>query len=468
MTTIEFNKELKATQTSIEGLVVYDLAVFGDERGWFKENWQREKMTALGLPDLNPVQNNISYNEQAGVTRGLHAEPWDKFISIGTGKIFGVWCDIRENSPTYGKVFSIELDPTKAIFVPRGIANGFQTLEDNTVYMYLVNDHWSPNGEYSFVSIFDESLKIKWPIPLDKAIISDKDRQHPNLADATPIKPKKILVTGATGQLGKALKKVFPDAEYVGREEFDITNPQIISAKRWKDYGVIINAAAYTAVDQAETVEGRKDAWAANAKAVSYLTSIATENNIVFVHVSSDYVFDGLQDEHLEDEALSPLGVYGQTKAAGDIVVVTTPKHYIIRTSWVIGDGNNFVRTMQNLAKKGVKPSVVNDQIGRLTFTEDLAKGIEHLITNKASYGTYNLSNSGEPASWAEIAKEIYTLSGSSDSDVTPVTTEEYYKGKSGIAPRPLKSTLKLDKIEGTGFNPRNWREALEKYLQDE
>jgi len=464
---LAFDKKLASTTTPIEGLIVYDLTVFGDNRGWFKENWQREKMTAIGLPDFNPVQNNVSYNEKTGVTRGLHTEPWDKFISIGAGKVFGAWCDIREGSPTYGKVFTIELDPTKAIFVPRGIANGFQTLEDNTVYMYLVNDHWSPNGEYSFVSIFDKSLGIKWPIHLEDAIISDKDRQHPNLADATPVKSKKTLVTGANGQLGKALKKVLPNAEYVDREEFDITNPNIISAKHWKDYDTIINAAAYTAVDQAETLEGRREAWLANATAVSYLQQIATENNITLVHVSSDYVFDGEQDEHPEDEPFSPLGVYGQTKAAGDTIAATVPQYYILRTSWVIGEGNNFVNTMKKLAEKDIKPSVVNDQIGRLTFTEDLAKGIKHLITTKAPHGIYNISNSGRSASWAEIAKEIYKLSGSSDKDITPVTTEEYYKGKSEIAPRPSKSTLKLDKIEGTGFYPRDWHEALKEYLNN-
>ena len=93
---IEFSKKLTAHGTPIPGVVLYDLPVHGDNRGWFKENWQREKMVALGLPDFRPVQNNISFNEKAGTTRGIHAEPWDKFVSVATGRIFGAWVDLRE------------------------------------------------------------------------------------------------------------------------------------------------------------------------------------------------------------------------------------------------------------------------------------------------------------------------------------------------------------------------------------
>lgn len=465
MSEIEFSKQLTATKTPIEGLVVYDLPVFGDSRGWFKENWQREKMVAIGLPDFGPVQNNFSFNDKRGVARGIHAEPWDKYVSLGAGKIFGFWVDLREGSTTYGKTFTTELDPSKAIFVPRGVANGYQTLEDNTVYSYLVNDHWSADAQYSFVSMFDESLGIEWPIPIEECEVSDKDKNHPLLKDTVPITPKKTLIVGANGQLGRAFQALYPAAECVDRDTLDVSSPDVFTARRWRDYGVILNAAAYTAVDLAETPEGRRDSWAANATAVANLSKIATENSITLVHVSSDYVFDGTATEHSEDEPFTPLSVYGQSKAAGDISASLAPRHYIARTSWVIGDGNNFVRTMASLAERGVKPSVVSDQIGRLTFTTDLAAGIKHLLDTSAPFGTYNISNDGESASWADIAKTIYEHSGKSRDQVTPVTTEQYYQGKDGIAPRPLQSTLILDKIKGAGFAPRNWREALGEYL---
>lgn len=465
---LEYKKPLKSYETSIPGLLLFDLTINGDNRGWFKENFQQEKMIEHGVPsDFEVVQNNISFNEKRGATRGLHAEPWDKFISVATGKVLGAWVDLREGSPTYGESFTVEIDPSRAIYVPRGVANGFQALEDNTSYSYVVNDHWSEQlvPLYTFVNLADPDLNIDWAIPLDQAEISEKDLNHPALKDVVPMKSKKILITGANGQLGKALQIEFPDAEFTTSESLDITDQNIENTKPWRQYEAIINAAAYTAVDQAETPQGRIDAWKTNATAVSNLARIATKYHVTLVHISSDYVFDGTKTIHTEDEPFSPINVYGQTKAAGDLVVGTVPKHYITRTSWVIGEGKNFVLTMKSLAEKGVKPSVVNDQIGRLTFTSDLARAIKHLVESKSEYGTYNVTNDGKPASWADVAKQTYKLTGHNPNDVTGVSTDEYYAGKTDIAPRPLQSTLNLDKIKSTGFVPRDWQTALNEYL---
>ena len=173
---LEFSKELSAKETNIPGVIVFDLPVHGDSRGWFKENYQKEKMTKLGLPEINIVQNNISFNADKGVTRGFHAEPWDKYISVATGKVFGAWVDLRPGD-TFGETFTTEIDPSKAIFIPRGVANAFQALEDKTAYTYLVNAHWSAEAqsEYTFVNLADETLYIKWPIPLESAELSEKD-----------------------------------------------------------------------------------------------------------------------------------------------------------------------------------------------------------------------------------------------------------------------------------------------------
>lgn len=466
---LEFNKPLKKHATNIPGLIWFDLPVFGDNRGWFKENWQREKMIALGLPDFEPVQNNISFNDEVGTTRGIHAEPWDKYVSVAKGKVFGAWVDLREGK-TFGQTFTLDIDPTKAIFVPRGVANSFQVLEPDTAYTYLVNDHWSPDGEYAFVNLGDESSAINWPIPLEKAILSDKDSAHPTLDTVKAIKPKKILITGASGQLGTALRKEYPDAEYADRSTFDISQPETWSDFDWKDYSVIINAAAYTNVDQAETPAGRIEAWSANARGVQSLAQAAREHRITLVHISSDYVFDGTYTSHDEDEPFSPLNVYGQSKAAGDIAASSTPQHYILRTTWVVGDGNNFISTMNSLAQKGVEPKVVNDQFGRLTFTEDLAKAIRHVLDTDVPYGTYNVTNDGESVSWANIAKKTFELGGHNPDSVTGVSTETYYSAQKAdgklIATRPLQSTLNIAKIQSTGFAPRRWDEALQQYIE--
>lgn len=461
----EFGKPLNIQETTIPGLLILDLPVHGDSRGWFKENWQREKMLAAGLPDIGPVQNNISFNDEVGVTRGIHAEPWDKFVSVATGKVFGAWVDLREGE-TFGAVFTAELDPSKAIFVPRGVANSYQTLEADTAYVYLVNDHWSPTAEYTFLNLADETAAIRWPIPLENALLSEKDQAHPRLNDVVPMKPKKTLVLGANGQLGLALRKALSGAHFVARAEFDVTDENSYTTFPWQNYSTVINASAYTAVDAAETPEGRRSAWETNVTAVGWLARACSENRLTLVHVSSDYVFDGTSDKpYIEDDSLSPLGVYGQTKAAGDALVATVPHHYILRTSWVIGEGNNFVRTMASLAERGIKPSVVNDQIGRLTFTQDLAAAIVHLVCNKAPYGTYNLSNEGPASSWADIAARVYGLTGHDPGEVTGVSTAEYFAGKEGIAPRPFWSMLNLHKIEAAGFVPASWEQRLEEYL---
>lgn len=174
--------ELAVRETDIPGLFEIDLVLHGDSRGWFKENYQKAKMEALGLPAFEVVQNNFSYNEEVGVTRGMHAEPWEKYISMANGKAFGAWVDLREGE-SYGKVFTAEITPDKAFFVPRGVANGYQTLEPNVTYTYLVNAHWSAEGKYTSVHLFDPELAIPWPIAKDKAIVSDKDLANPLLRD---------------------------------------------------------------------------------------------------------------------------------------------------------------------------------------------------------------------------------------------------------------------------------------------
>lgn len=179
--------DLHIARTDIPGLLVIALPVHGDNRGWFKENFQREKMLQIGFPaDFNIVQNNVSYNAQRGVTRGIHAEPWDKYVSIAIGSAFAAIVDLRKGD-TYGKVLTFELNPGIALFVPKGCGNSYQSLEDGTTYSYLVNAHWSPNIQYKAVNMADPDLKIQWPLPLELAQISTKDKANPLFKDVQPM-----------------------------------------------------------------------------------------------------------------------------------------------------------------------------------------------------------------------------------------------------------------------------------------
>lgn len=275
----------------------------------------------------------------------------------------------------------------------------------------------------------------------------------------------KFVILGANGQLGKALQAQYPNARVADSDALDVSDKDSVQSYDWSGVTHILNAAAYTNVDGAETDEGRVTAWRVNATGVGYLAEIARKNDITLVHISTDYVLDGAKPTHTEDEPLSPLSIYGASKAAGEIAAATTAKNYIIRTSWVIGDGKNFVRTMIGLAEKDISPTVVGDQVGRLTFTPELVKAIDHLLKNDCEYGIYNLSNSGDSASWADITREIFSQLGRDDLTITDTTTAEYFAGKPGIAPRPLQSTLDLTKIQGTGFQPKDWKENLKEYL---
>jgi dTDP-4-dehydrorhamnose reductase len=279
----------------------------------------------------------------------------------------------------------------------------------------------------------------------------------------------RIFIVGAGGQLGTALRQQYPGAKFADVDQLDITDQKSVEAYDWSGIDIILNAAAYTNVDGAETPEGRVSAWNVNATAVKNLTHIAWKHQMkAIVHISTDYVFDGTQQPHSETEAFSPLSVYGASKAAGELLVSQVDKHYILRTSWVIGEGKNFVRTMLGLADKGVSPTVVADQIGRLTFTSELVRAINHLLSSQVPFGTYNVTNDGDAVSWADITREIYQLAGKSDLTVTDTTTEAYFADKPGIAPRPLQSTLDLAKIQATGFTSTDWRDELKAYVQKE
>ncbi|MCW2811248.1 MAG: rmlC rmlD [Friedmanniella sp.] len=458
--------ELRVTTTAIPGLLVLDLPVHGDNRGWFKENWQRAKMVAVGLPDFGPVQNNVSFNATAGVTRGFHAEPWDKYVSVATGSVFGAWVDLRAGG-TFGRSVTVEITPGRAVFVPRGVANAFQTLEPGTAYSYLVNEHWSPQAKasYAFVNLADETVAVDWPIPLERAELSAADREHPRLSEVTPTARPRTLVVGAGGQLGLALQQALPDAVALGRDQLDLTDPAALDAVAWADYDTVVNASAYTAVDAAETAEGRRQAWAVNVAAVGRLVEAARTHRLTLVHVSSDYVFDGTREVHPETEPFSPLGVYGQTKAAADALVATWSRHYLLRTSWVVGQGRNFVATMAGLADRGVSPAVIDDQYGRPTFTTDLARVVAELLAGPAPFGTYNVSCSGPAMSWADLAARVFAARGRDPRDVQRVSAATYGEGKA-LAPRPQHSVLALDKLEAAGLTVPSTDQALADYLR--
>lgn len=277
----------------------------------------------------------------------------------------------------------------------------------------------------------------------------------------------KVLVTGAAGQLGqdvvKELERKGHEAVGVDRHQLDITDAGAVhSLISDVKPDAILHCAAYTNVDKAE--EDREGAYNVNALGSENLAKAASDNQSKLLYVSTDYVFDGSATEPYEvDHPTKPLGVYGETKLAGEEMVQKhLERYYIVRTAWVYGiHGNNFVKTMLKLGAERNELGVVHDQVGSPTYTVDLARFMVELAeTDK--YGIYHASNEGV-CSWYEFAVEIFKQAGI-EVKVNPLTTEQFPRP----AERPKYSVLSKKKITEQGFTPlRNWKEALAAYLEE-
>ena len=270
-----------------------------------------------------------------------------------------------------------------------------------------------------------------------------------------------ILLTGANGQLGTEIRHLLDERniQYVGTDvtEMDITD--VDSVKAVFDQvkpTVVFHVAAYTAVDQAED-EGKALNYKVNVEGTKHIAEAAENRGAKLIYISTDYVFDGMKasGEYLPEDAPNPLNEYGHAKQLGEeMVLSTSSKYYIIRTSWVFGNyGHNFVFTMQRLAKSHPRLTIVNDQFGRPTWTRTLAEFMLHLVDKSADYGIYHLSNDGS-CTWYEFAKEILK---EEVIEIVPVTSAAFPRK----AKRPQYSIMNLEKAEATGFKIPTWQEAL-------
>lgn len=272
----------------------------------------------------------------------------------------------------------------------------------------------------------------------------------------------KILITGSEGQLGRDLLRVFNEEEVAAFDlDLDITDLDAVKKefKRFKP-DVILNSAAYTDVDGCET--NAETAFKVNAIGAANLALASKEVGSSILHVSTDYVFDGKKNEpYIETDRVNPQSVYGKTKLAGELAVTALMnKYYIVRTAWLYGHGgNNFVKTIQKLAKEKDQLKVVNDQQGSPTFTLDLANKIAEVIRS-SQFGIYHITDSGS-CTWFEFAKEIFNLSGIK-AEISPCSTDEFPRP----AKRPAYSVLANRNLELRGFSPmRPWTEALRSYF---
>lgn len=270
----------------------------------------------------------------------------------------------------------------------------------------------------------------------------------------------KYLITGGNGQLGTELRKMMDQRGMAytayDADTMDITDHEATMQTVQKDNpDVIFHCAAFTAVDAAE--DEKKDLnWQVNVDGTRNVAEAAKAVKAKLVYISTDYVFDGTkQDEYQVDDPANPKNEYGRSKLAGEeIVRELLDNYYIVRTSWVFGKyGHNFVCTMLRLAQSHDKLTVVNDQVGRPTWTNTLAQFMLYLVDQQCAFGTYQLSNE-DSCSWYEFAKEILK---DTSVEVSPVTSEEYPQK----AYRPRHSVMSLQKAEAVGFKIPSWQDAL-------
>ncbi len=286
----------------------------------------------------------------------------------------------------------------------------------------------------------------------------------------------KILVIGKNGQLGQSINKIVSNTQsnnefvFVGRDQLDLSNENnVASYFESNDFDIIINCAAYTAVDKAESeVELANQV---NHLGVKQLAQIANKQKAKLIHISTDYVFDGESDEsYLESNITNPINTYGKTKLAGEQAVLVAMQNgaIIIRTSWVYSEyGHNFVDTVLRLGKERDELNVVSDQIGSPTYAGDLARAILHIIQTEVFLNSsqetqiYHYSNEGV-CSWFDFAKEIFAFA-SIQCTVSPITTEQYPTP----AQRPTNTLMDKDKISQTfGVNIPYWEESLKTCIE--
>jgi dTDP-4-dehydrorhamnose 3,5-epimerase len=275
----------------------------------------------------------------------------------------------------------------------------------------------------------------------------------------------RLVVTGAGGQLGRALANLVDGAILLDRKALDVTDrdevKRVLGELRPT---IIVHGAAFTGVDAAES--DPEAAWAVNVEGTRAVAEAAVDADAILVYPSSDYVFSGARAEPYHEECpTDPISFYGATKLQGEQAAAEVDRHLIIRTSWVFGDGHNFIRAILDAARKrpGQALAVVDDQRGRPTHAGDLAVGILELFERKAR-GTFHLAGSGEPGTWADLAEAALEAAGRVER-VRRVSTAEYDAGRpTPGAPRPPNSVLDCARAASLGVALRPWREAVKAY----
>ncbi|MEZ4526945.1 MAG: dTDP-4-dehydrorhamnose reductase [Desulfobacterales bacterium] len=465
--------------TSLKEVLIIEPSVFKDPRGFFMETFQENRYRESGI-DRHFVQDNLSFSVR-GTLRGLHYQirhPQAKLVQAVSGEIFDVAVDIRPGSPTFGKWTGVILSDQnhRQLFIPEGFAHGFCVLSKTAHFLYKCSDFYAADDEGGILW-FDPEIGIQWPVEHPsflKRPLSPPCPMRSGSASCGEERKMNILIVGSKGQLGWELMRQGADFTLLGLDlpELDITRPESI-AECAKDFrpDLLINAAAYTNVDKSES--DTQTAFAVNKDGAANLADFCKTAKIPLIHISTDFVFDGKKTSpYLESDPVSPLGVYGKSKAEGEEEVRNRRKeHIIVRTAWLYGvHGHNFVKTMIRLGQEREKLGVVADQHGCPTCAADLAEALLRIAQQigsgkNVSWGTYHYCGKGI-TSWhgftekiIETARQYFPMR---TKQVNAITTDQYPTP----AQRPAYSALDCTRIQANfGVETKDWKESLKKTI---
>ena len=400
----------------IPGLLVFDLPVHGDNRGWFKENWQREKMIALGLPDFGPVQNNVSFNDAAGTTRGIHAEPWDKFVSVATGRIFGAWVDLREG-PTFGAVFTARARPvTRDLRAARASATRTRRSSPTPPTPTWSTTTGRRTPAYTFLNLADETRR-RSPGRSRSSRPSSPTGPRAPAARRRACRCRRAAPSSsarAASSAGRCARAARRRGRRPAPTSTSPTRPSLAASlarlRHDRQRRRLHGGRRAPRRPRAGARPGRSTSPAVAALA-GRPPSTGSRSSTSRATTSST----APRELHDEDEPFSPLGVYGQTKAAGDALVATVPRHYIVRTSWVDRRGQQLRHApWPRLADRGVdaagrrrpdRPAHLHrrPRRGRSATCSTTDAPVRHLQPH---------ATAAPDAAWADIARAVFELAG--------------------------------------------------------
>lgn len=449
---------------------------FADDRGYFKNIYTETFFLQNNIHSEKIVQSSRTFSKK-GVLRGLHMQidPYSqsKIIECLSGEILDVIVDLRKDSPTYKKYFSINLNPENgiALYIPKGFLHGYLAVKDDTLVQYLTDNDY--NKEHEICIKWDDStLNIDWKLKeydIKEPILSEKDKNNKciDYNDINLYTHKRYMIIGSKGMLGYDVIKELEKRNINDYLDLDIDDMNILDKRVVNNIfniykpDIVIDCAAYKDVEKAE--EDIDMCMNTNVEGTRNIVEACKKIGSKLIYISSDYVFDGkITGEYEINDDRAPLNVYGKSKKIGEDIVKEYEKSFIVRTSWLFGiNGNNFVNKMLELAKKQEEVNIVSEQIGSPTYTKDLSKTLID-ISESDKYGIYHVTNSGY-CRRTEFVKYIFNLS-NMKCRVNEVTSDKIFMR----AERPKNSRLSNKSLIENNFEilPK-WEDSLKKYLEE-